>query len=83
MTYFRKWIPGCGIRLIEKNYNIFTRFVDLTPLEFLKLHKDFTSWPEYESSLFLSSACSYIQIVNRNVGSGDVLNLKNENISNK
>nr|XP_050867906.1 dimethyladenosine transferase 2, mitochondrial isoform X1 [Vespula vulgaris] len=78
-----KWIPGCGIRLIEKNYNIFTRFVDLTPLEFLKLYKDFTSWPEYESSLFLSSAYSYIQIVNRNVGSDDVLNLKNENISNK
>lgn len=78
-----KWIPGCGIRLIEKNYNIFTRFVDLTPIEFLNLYKDFTSWPEYESSLFLSSAYSYIQIVNRNIGPGDVLNLKNENNSNK
>ncbi|KAL2720664.1 hypothetical protein V1478_010240 [Vespula squamosa] len=78
-----KWIPGCGIRLIEKNYNIFTRFIDLTPTEFLNLHNEFISWPEYESCLFLSSAHSYIHIVNRNIESIDVSNLKNEKIANK
>ncbi|XP_047369332.1 dimethyladenosine transferase 2, mitochondrial [Vespa velutina] len=75
-----KWIPGCGIRLIQKNYNIFTRFVDLTPLEFLDLYEEFVSWPEYENCLFLTSAYSYIHIVNQNTEFTDTLNFKGKKI---
>ncbi|KAI4495632.1 hypothetical protein M0802_008467 [Mischocyttarus mexicanus] len=58
-----KWIPGSGIRLIRMDYNIFTRFIDLTPIQFFNLYKEFVSWPEFESCLFLSSAYSYIQSI--------------------
>lgn len=51
----RKWVPGCGIRLIAKDYTIFTQFKDLTPAQIMDLFKEFKSWPEYESSYFLVS----------------------------
>ncbi|XP_014610485.1 PREDICTED: dimethyladenosine transferase 2, mitochondrial isoform X1 [Polistes canadensis] len=60
-----KWVPGSGLKLIQMDYNIFTRFIDLTPIECLNLYKEFVSWPEFESSMFLSSAHSYVQIFNQ------------------
>lgn len=50
-----KWIPGCGIRLIAKDYTIFTQFGDLTPAQIVELFKEFKSWPEYNESNFLAS----------------------------
>lgn len=61
-----KWIPGCGLRLIIKDYNIFTQFVDLEPHEILNLYKEFASWPEYETCLFLPSTNAYIQVMQQN-----------------
>lgn len=52
---FRKWIPGCGIRLIAKDYTIFTQFGDLTPAQIMELFKEFKTWPEYNESNFLTS----------------------------
>lgn len=52
----RKWIPGSGVRVIAQgSYTIFTEFGDLTPEEYLKLFKEFQSWPEYKTSSFLES----------------------------
>ncbi|XP_032665348.1 dimethyladenosine transferase 2, mitochondrial isoform X2 [Odontomachus brunneus] len=51
-----KWIPGSGVRIIAQcSYTIFTEFGDLTPEEYLKLFKEFQSWPEYKTSSFLES----------------------------
>ncbi|EZA51932.1 hypothetical protein DMN91_006978 [Ooceraea biroi] len=50
-----KWAPGCGIKLIAKNYTIFTQFGDLTPTQILEVFKEFKSWPEYRESYFLGS----------------------------
>lgn len=50
-----KWVPGCGIRLIMKDYTIFTQFGDLSPTQILDLFKEFKSWPEYEKSYFVDS----------------------------
>ncbi|CAL1679509.1 unnamed protein product [Lasius platythorax] len=50
-----KWIPGCGIRLIAKDYTIFTQFGDLTPAQMMELFKEFKSWPEYNESNFLAT----------------------------
>ncbi|XP_043485571.1 dimethyladenosine transferase 2, mitochondrial isoform X2 [Polistes fuscatus] len=60
-----KWVPGCGLKLIRMNYSIFTRFIDLTPIECFNLYKEFTSWPEFKSSMFLSSAHNYVQLFNQ------------------
>ncbi|KAK2581704.1 hypothetical protein KPH14_002191 [Odynerus spinipes] len=62
-----KWIPGCGVRLIAKDYNIFTQFIDLKPCEVLDIYKEFESWPEYKTSLFLSSVNTYIQSMHQNI----------------
>ncbi|KYM97609.1 PREDICTED: dimethyladenosine transferase 2, mitochondrial isoform X2 [Cyphomyrmex costatus] len=50
-----KWIPDCGIRLIAKDYTIYTQFGDLTPEQILELFKEFKSWPEYKESHFIDS----------------------------
>ncbi|KAL6434016.1 hypothetical protein ACFW04_005874 [Cataglyphis niger] len=50
-----KWVPGCGIRLIAKDYTIFTQYGDLTPVQIMELFKEFKSWPEYNESNFLTS----------------------------
>ncbi|XP_012226131.1 dimethyladenosine transferase 2, mitochondrial [Linepithema humile] len=49
-----KWVPGCGIRLIAKDYTIFTQFKDLTPAQIMELFIEFKSWPEYENNYFLA-----------------------------
>ncbi|XP_018372850.1 PREDICTED: dimethyladenosine transferase 2, mitochondrial isoform X2 [Trachymyrmex cornetzi] len=50
-----KWIPDCGIRLIAKDYTIYTQFGDLTPTQILELFKEFKSWPDYKESHFIDS----------------------------
>ncbi|XP_066598237.1 dimethyladenosine transferase 2, mitochondrial [Prorops nasuta] len=40
-----RWAPGCGEHLISYDYNIFTEFGQLKPLEFVKLFKLFVSLP--------------------------------------
>lgn len=60
-----KWVPGCGLKLIQMDYNIFTRFTDLTPIECFNLYKEFVSLPEFESSMFLPSAYNYAQSFNQ------------------
>lgn len=55
ISELEKWIPGCGIRLIAKDYTIFTQFGDLTPAQMIELFKEFKSWPEYNESNFLAS----------------------------
>mgnify|MGYP000563071839 CR=1 FL=1 len=50
-----KWIPGCGPRLIVRDMTIHTEFGDLTPHQILSLFHEFSSWPEYPDSPFLSS----------------------------
>ncbi|XP_076754005.1 mitochondrial transcription factor B2 [Xylocopa sonorina] len=51
-----KLIPDCGVRLIEKNYTIFTEFGHLNPDQAYNLFMEFKSWPEFEGSTFLYSA---------------------------
>ncbi|XP_014472698.1 PREDICTED: dimethyladenosine transferase 2, mitochondrial [Dinoponera quadriceps] len=60
---FEKWVPGSGVKIIAKcNHTIFTEFGDLTPAEFLKLFKEFQSWPEYKTSNFLDSMKDSLQM---------------------
>ncbi|KZC06217.1 Dimethyladenosine transferase 2, mitochondrial [Dufourea novaeangliae] len=49
-------IPGCGVRLIAKDYNVFTMFNDLDIKQIQDLFLEFRSWPEFEASAFTSSA---------------------------
>ncbi|XP_029036572.1 dimethyladenosine transferase 2, mitochondrial [Osmia bicornis bicornis] len=49
-------VPGCGIKLIALNYNIFTEFGDLNPRQIYDLFVEFQSWPEYEQCSFQLSA---------------------------
>ena len=51
----RKWIPGCGPRIIMDGMTIFTEFGDLTPQEILSLFHKFVSWPEYPVCPFIAS----------------------------
>ncbi|XP_026674294.1 dimethyladenosine transferase 2, mitochondrial isoform X2 [Ceratina calcarata] len=51
-----KIVPDCGLRLIEKNYNIFTEFGHLSPSQVFDLFIEFKSWPEFKDSSFLLSA---------------------------
>ncbi|GFQ91290.1 rRNA adenine N(6)-methyltransferase [Trichonephila clavata] len=46
------WVPLCGPRLIKEGMNVFTRFGDLSPEQLLMLFNQFSSWPEYEESIF-------------------------------
>ncbi|KYM93245.1 Dimethyladenosine transferase 2, mitochondrial [Atta colombica] len=48
-----KWVPDCGIKLIAKDYTIYTQFGDLTPTQILELFKEFKSWPDYKESHFI------------------------------
>ncbi|XP_020297320.1 uncharacterized protein LOC109861881 isoform X2 [Pseudomyrmex gracilis] len=59
-----KWIPGCGIRLIAKDYTIFTQFGELTPVQIMELFKEFKSWPEYKDSYFLTSMQDSLSVHN-------------------
>jgi dimethyladenosine transferase 2 len=51
----RKWISGCGPRIILDGMTIFTVFGDLTPQEILSLFRKFVSWPEYPVCPFIAS----------------------------
>ncbi|GFX05062.1 dimethyladenosine transferase 2, mitochondrial [Trichonephila clavipes] len=46
------WVPLCGPRLIKEGMNVFTRFGDLSPEQLLMLFNQFSSWSEYEESIF-------------------------------
>ncbi|XP_043255041.1 dimethyladenosine transferase 2, mitochondrial [Colletes gigas] len=59
-----KIVPGCGVKLIKKNYNIFTQFNDLSPIQMYDLFMEFQSWPEYETSAFVSSAAEVHKMYN-------------------
>ncbi|KYN43204.1 Dimethyladenosine transferase 2, mitochondrial [Trachymyrmex septentrionalis] len=50
-----KWVPDCGIKLIAKDYTIYTQFGDLTPTQILELFKEFKSWSDYKYSHFIDS----------------------------
>ncbi|XP_012522923.1 dimethyladenosine transferase 2, mitochondrial-like isoform X2 [Monomorium pharaonis] len=66
-----KWIPDCGIRLIAKDYTIYTQFADLTPTQILELFKEFKSWPEYKQSHFIHS-------MNNSLGAHNEIDFLNE-----
>ncbi|XP_011166252.2 dimethyladenosine transferase 2, mitochondrial isoform X1 [Solenopsis invicta] len=66
-----KWVPDCGIRLIAKDYTIYTQFGDLTPTQILELFKEFKSWPEYTESHFVGS-------MNNSLGAHNELEFLNE-----
>lgn len=51
-----KIIPGCGVKLIAQNYNIFTEFADLTTTQVCDLFFQLQSWPGFEESTFVLSA---------------------------
>lgn len=55
-----RWIPNCGIKLIAKDYTIYTQFGDLTPAQILELFKEFKSWPGYKESHFVGSMNSSV-----------------------
>ncbi|CAK9808589.1 Dimethyladenosine transferase 2, mitochondrial [Anthophora plagiata] len=48
-----KQIPDCGIRLIKKNYNIFTEFGELSLTQIYDLFLEIQSWPEYKASTLM------------------------------
>ncbi|KAF3421265.1 hypothetical protein E2986_08089 [Frieseomelitta varia] len=51
-----KIIPGFGMRLIEKNYNIFTEFGELNTNQIIDIYMELKSWPGFKESAFLPSA---------------------------
>ncbi|KAG7200138.1 hypothetical protein KM043_000577 [Ampulex compressa] len=48
---FEKMIPGCGIKLIARNYNIFTQFQDLSIEELHEIFEEFKSEPAFIQNL--------------------------------
>ncbi|GIY59702.1 rRNA adenine N(6)-methyltransferase [Caerostris extrusa] len=56
-----KYVPLCGTRLIEEGMNAFVRFGYLSPEQLLKLFNQFSSWPEYEESIFHFTAKSFFK----------------------
>ncbi|XP_031843334.1 mitochondrial transcription factor B2 [Nomia melanderi] len=73
-----KLVPGCGIRLIEKDLNVFTQFKDLSIKEVHNLFLQFRTWPEFEGSIFTLNAAdvkkSYINYVQAEPEDHDVHN---------
>lgn len=47
-----KWAPGCGVKLIAKNYTIFTEFQDLTCEDLLDLYRDLRLDPNFVEMAF-------------------------------
>jgi hypothetical protein len=58
-------VPNCGIRLIAKNYTVYTQFGDLTPAQILEIFKEFKSWPEYNEDDLLSSIKKCLNTYNK------------------
>ncbi|GIY45956.1 rRNA adenine N(6)-methyltransferase [Caerostris darwini] len=56
-----KYVPLCGTRLIEEGMNAFVRFGYLSPEQLLRLFNQFSSWPEYEESIFHFTAKSFFK----------------------
>ncbi|XP_078034235.1 mitochondrial transcription factor B2 isoform X2 [Augochlora pura] len=59
-----KLIPGCGIRLIALNMNVFTQYKDLSIKQMQDLYVEFRSWPEFEKSMFVSNAADVKYMLN-------------------
>ncbi|XP_051166497.1 dimethyladenosine transferase 2, mitochondrial [Leptopilina boulardi] len=53
------WIPGCGPRLIMRNFTIYTEFQDLDVKQLLDLYKEFSSWPEFKECYFLTLSSDF------------------------
>lgn len=49
-------MPGCGVRLIEKDYTIYTEFGCLSHIQLYDLYTQLKSWPEFNESIFLIGA---------------------------
>ncbi|XP_076656642.1 mitochondrial transcription factor B2 isoform X2 [Halictus rubicundus] len=62
-----KLIPGCGVRLIAMNFNVFTQYRDLSIEQIYDLYLKFRSWPEFEESIFKSNAADIISVYNNYV----------------
>lgn len=54
-----RWIPGCGVKLIKQGFNIYSQFGEMSPQEVLNLYLEFTSWPEFAGSSYLSAVEKY------------------------
>uniref|UniRef100_A0A1B6L546 rRNA adenine N(6)-methyltransferase n=1 Tax=Graphocephala atropunctata TaxID=36148 RepID=A0A1B6L546_9HEMI len=55
-----KWIPGIGVKLIAKGYNILTPVGSLSPEEFLEIFMEFSSNKEFSTCSFLPAMESLI-----------------------
>ncbi|XP_076284583.1 mitochondrial transcription factor B2 isoform X2 [Lasioglossum baleicum] len=62
-----KLIPGCGVRLIAMNFNLFTQYRDLSIEQIHNLYLEFRSWPEFEESIFASNAADIKSVYNNYV----------------
>lgn len=50
-----KIIPGFGLRLIQKDYNIFTQFNELSINQIIDIYTEFKTYPGFNESSFLTS----------------------------
>ncbi|CAK9813602.1 Dimethyladenosine transferase 2, mitochondrial [Anthophora quadrimaculata] len=62
-----KQIPDCGIRLIKKNYNIFTEFGELNLTQIHDLFMELQSWPEYKASTLMLGVNEMRKIYNSHI----------------
>ncbi|CAK9822620.1 Dimethyladenosine transferase 2, mitochondrial [Anthophora retusa] len=62
-----KHIPNCGIRLIQKNYNIFTEFGELNLTQIHDLFMELQTWPEYEASTLILRAHEMRKMYNSHI----------------
>lgn len=63
----RKFVPGCGPKLIKEGFDICTKFKDLTPRQLLDLFKLYKSWPEYDENAFSSTNLAESRVLNKHL----------------
>lgn len=62
---YRKFVPGCGPKLIKEGIDICSKFKDLTPKQLLDLFKLYKSWPEYDENAFCPTVISENKVSNK------------------
>lgn len=59
IPFLEKYFPSCGSRLIETGVPLYSRFVDLTAEDFVRIFNECTNWPEYNTSTFKMASASF------------------------
>lgn len=59
IPFFERYFPNSGPRLIESGVPLYSRFLELTPKNFIRIFNECISWPEYNTSTFKMASASF------------------------